>query len=325
MGDIDSTAVNRLKEKVFQGNEEAYDSAEDIFAFLASAFVPIGKASSVGNLSFRSGSIAVAKEGISALAGEGASHMTTELTGNRTVGMIAGMLASGTTAHGLNQADVRLHVSGNKGGSKTISQLLKKTTCSNDELYVYLSKQVDSNLAAAFVKNGRWPSEVQIPKNSSALNPDGSINWSKAPQGGYTLDVNGNAIKEKFIPKIGNVIDRYGPANGRYTSPVIDGKTFGYSERTLPYVEDASKYHQYKVTGDFAKIKEYVKNCTNNELKAKIDAAVTAYYDGDYSKLVSYKGKAVGIEGWGKGGAIQYEFSLTIEQLEGLGLLKEIK
>ena len=123
MGDIDSTAVNQLKEKVFQGNEEAYDSAEDVFAFLASAFVPIGKASGVGNLSFRSGSIAAAKEGISALAGEGASHMATELMGNRTAGMIAGMLASGTTAHGLNQADMRLHVSGNNGGSGSINGL----------------------------------------------------------------------------------------------------------------------------------------------------------------------------------------------------------
>lgn len=86
-----------------------------------------------------------------------------------------------------------------------------------------------------------------------------------------------------------------------------------------------SNYHQYEITGDFASIEEYVKKCKNNELKARIDATVTAYYDGDYSKLVSYKGEAAGIEGWGKGGAIQYEFSLTIEQLEGLGLLIEIK
>ena len=62
-----------------------------------------------------------------------------------------------------------------------------------------------------------------------------------------------------------------------------------------------------------------------NELKTKIDATVKAYYDGDYSKLVSYRGKAARIEGWGEGGAIQYEFSLSIEQLEAIGLIKEIK
>ena len=31
------------------------------------------------------------------------------------------------------------------------------------------------------------------------------------------------------------------------------------------------------------------------------------------------------VEGWGTGGATQYEFSLSVEQLEGIGLLKEIK
>ena len=44
---------------------------------------------------------------------------------------------------------------------------------------------------------------------------------------------------------------------------------------------------------------------------------------GDYSRLASYKGEAA-VEGWGKGGAIQYELSLTVEQLERLGLLSEI-
>ena len=121
------------------------------------------------------------------------------------------------------------------------------------------------------------------------------------------------------------MIDRYGSANGRYTSPIIDGKSFEYTERSLPYVENLSNYHKYEVIGDFSKIEEYVKNCPDAKLKVKIDATVTAYYDGDYSKLVSYKGEAATVEGWGKGGAIQYEFSLTVEQLEGLGLLREIK
>lgn len=31
------------------------------------------------------------------------------------------------------------------------------------------------------------------------------------------------------------------------------------------------------------------------------------------------------VEGWETGGATQYEFSLSVEQLEGIGLLKEIK
>lgn len=201
---------------------------------------------------------------------------------------------------------------------------LKETTCTSDELYIYL-KNIDTDYAETFLKTGEWPDEIQIPKNASVLNKDGSINWTKAAKGGYKLDKDGNPIKEKFIPKIGEVIDRYGPANGRYTSPIIDGKSFEYTERSLPYVENLSNYHKYEVIGDFSKIEEYVKNCPDAKLKVEIDATVTAYYDGDYSKLVSYKGEAATVEGWGKGGAIQYEFSLTVEQLEGLGLLREIK
>ncbi len=103
-----------------------------------------------------------------------------------------------------------------KGGSETgeatgAINLWRKSACSNDELYNYLLKNVNSDVANNFLKEGIWLEGIQIPKNSAVLNRDGSINWSKA------------------------------------------------------------------------------------------------------------------VEGWGKGGAIQYEFSLTVEQLEGLGLLKEIK
>ena len=200
---------------------------------------------------------------------------------------------------------------------------LKETTCTSDELYIYL-KNIDTDYAETFWKTGEWPDEIQIPKNASVLNKDGSINWTKAAAGGSKLDKDGNPIKEKFIPKIGEVIDRYGPANGRYTSPIIDGKSFEYTERSLPYVENLSNYHKYKVIGDFSKIEEYVKNCPDAKLKAQVEAIVKKYYKGDYSRLASYKGEAAAVEGWGKGGAIQYELSLTVEQLERLGLLREI-
>ena len=107
ISDLDSTAVNRLKEVVFQGNEEAYYFTEGVFSFAASAFIPIGKASTVGKLTFRSGSTIIAKEGLSTLAGEGVSKLTTDLSGNQTVGMMAGMLASGLTSHGLDKLDVK--------------------------------------------------------------------------------------------------------------------------------------------------------------------------------------------------------------------------
>ena len=72
------------------------------FAFAASAMIPIGQASTAGNLTFKSTATIVAKEGISMGAGAGAQKITTDVTGNDTAGMVAGMVASGMTAKGLN-------------------------------------------------------------------------------------------------------------------------------------------------------------------------------------------------------------------------------
>jgi len=97
-GDIDSTAVNGIKDDLFQGNEDAYYLTENAFAFAASAMIPIGQASTAGNLTFKSTATIVAKEGISMGAGAGAQKITTDVT----AGMVAGMVASGVTAKGLN-------------------------------------------------------------------------------------------------------------------------------------------------------------------------------------------------------------------------------
>ena len=101
-GDIDSTAVNGIKDDLFQGNEDAYYLTENALAFAASAMIPIGQASTAGNLTFKSTATIVAKEGISMGAGAGAQKITTDVTGNDTAGMVAGMFASGVTAKGLN-------------------------------------------------------------------------------------------------------------------------------------------------------------------------------------------------------------------------------
>ena len=101
-GDIDSTAVNGIKDDLFQGNEDAYYLTENAFAFAASAMIPIGQASTAGNLTFKSTATIVAKEGISMGAGAGAQKITTDVTGNDTAGLVAGMVASGVTAKGLN-------------------------------------------------------------------------------------------------------------------------------------------------------------------------------------------------------------------------------
>ncbi|WP_419887688.1 glycohydrolase toxin TNT-related protein [Neobacillus niacini] len=203
-----------------------------------------------------------------------------------------------------------------------IEGVLKKTNCSPTELNTYLQK-IDKDLAEKYVETGQWPEHIQVPKDPSVLNPDGSINWDEVPKGGYVLDKNGNAVKETHIPDQGEVVDRYGPANGRYTSPVIDGKPYNYDQRSLPYVEDPSKYHQYKITGDFNDIESYVNQTPDPVLREKVTTLMDAY-DLTYDDLKIQKGDIA--PGFGStGGGIQYEMPLPVDLLEGLGLIEKIK
>lgn len=79
-------------------------------------------------------------------------------------------------------------------GVSEADNLWIKSTCKNDELYNYLLKNVNEDVANKFLKEGKWSDGIQIPKSSKVLNPDGSINWSKAAEGGYTLRADGTAI-----------------------------------------------------------------------------------------------------------------------------------
>lgn len=69
---------------------------------------------SAGELTFRLGIVMLGKEGVSTLAGYGASNLVYDKTNNQTLGMIAGIMASMGTAKGLNMADAKLGWS-NKG------------------------------------------------------------------------------------------------------------------------------------------------------------------------------------------------------------------
>lgn len=110
-GNIDSKSFNAIRDTIFQGNQEAYQVTESIFAFTASAMVPIGTAAKAGTLTFRSGSVAVGKLAISSAAGSETSKITMDVTGNRTLSTIAGMGMSTITGVGLNALDRKLYIS----------------------------------------------------------------------------------------------------------------------------------------------------------------------------------------------------------------------
>ena len=109
---------------------------------------------------------------------------------------------------------------------------LHKSTCSTDRLTQYLQKNAGEAEAAAYRQTGIWPKNIQIPKNNTVLQADGSIDWTKAPGAGYVLDSDGEPIKKAYVPKQGEILDRYWPDNGRLTCPVIDGKPFRMEENT---------------------------------------------------------------------------------------------
>ena len=116
IGDIDSASLNEITSIVYAagGDDETYSLLENVFAFASSAMIPIGTAGKAGELTFRSGIVMLGKEGVSTLAGYGASNLVYDKTNNQTLGMISGIMASMGTAKGLNMADAKLGWS-NKG------------------------------------------------------------------------------------------------------------------------------------------------------------------------------------------------------------------
>ncbi len=204
-----------------------------------------------------------------------------------------------------------------------IAKLLKKSTCTAEEFERYILRYAGKKAASEYKNSGNWPENLQIPKSSSVLREDGSINWDFAPENGYMVDRNGQVIKEIYFPFYGEIIDRCGPDNGRFVCPVIDGKIFIYDQRSLPFIEDPDQYHQYKVIGDFSKLQDYVQKCGDQQLIQVINAYIGNWY-GKYENAVIYKGTIAAVEGWGNGSGVQYELPLPIDWLIKIKMIKKI-
>ena len=210
---------------------------------------------------------------------------------------------------------------------KTTDELLNETTCSKNELYQYLKSNDDyfkTNYAEQFMETGKWPDNIQIPKSSDVLTSKGSIDWEQVHDSGYVLDNSGKAIKDIYFPKKGEIIDRFGPSDGTFTSPVIGGKPYSYDSRSLPYLEDLRQYHQYELTDDLNKLGDCIKNCNDKDLVQDINDFMAYKKIKSYDDLISYKGEIA--SGFGaSGGGIQYQLPLPVDILEELGLLKIIE
>ena len=225
-GDIDSTAVNGIKDDLFQGNEDAYYLTENAFAFAASAMIPIGQASTAGNLTFKSTATIVAKEGISMGAGAGAQKITTDVTGNDTAGMVAGMVASGMTAKGLNgiEAEANKLAKAPKGldgvieGTGNVAEDAGKIVESGGKIFKF-SDMTESEIVK-IVERYRKKAPIEIPdtaKYKAKSMADGyeqiSYKWN---DGTYKYEVRWHTRTSGAPEGQGNtwVIQRTIPGNG---------------------------------------------------------------------------------------------------------------
>ena len=225
-GDIDSTAVNGIKDDLFQGNEDAYYLTENAFAFAASAMIPIGQASTAGNLTFKSTATIVAKEGISMGAGAGAQKITTDVTGNDTAGMVAGMVASGVTAKGLNGIEAEANklakapkgIDGVTEGAGNVAEDVGKIVESGGKIFKF-SDMTESEIVK-IVERYRKKAPIEIPdtaKYKAKSMADGyeqiSYKWN---DGTYKYEVRWHTHTSGAPEGQGNtwVIQRTIPGNG---------------------------------------------------------------------------------------------------------------
>jgi Tuberculosis necrotizing toxin len=197
-----------------------------------------------------------------------------------------------------------------------VKVLLSRSELAPDELAAYL-KAEHPDKVEKFARTGDWPEEIQIPKDASVLTADGRIDWDQVPKGGYELKA-GEPVKEAYVPEIGEVLDRYGPPDGRYTSPLKDGTPYSYDERSLPYVEDPGQYHQYVVTGDFSKIPQAFDAMPDGRIKTEISALFERF--GVQSE--AFRGPIA--KGFGSGGGgKQVQLPLAVEYMKALGMIAE--
>ena len=167
--------------------------------------IPIGQASTAGNLTFKSTATIVAKEGISMGAGAGAQKITTDVTGNDTAGMVAGMVASGVTAKGLNGIEAEANKlakapKGIDGVTEGVGNLAEDVGKVDETSY---GKSIENT--EFFKENGGLDASdyISIHSRKHMYDPD-TVSTPKKTQ--YGKDVNVGKLCEDTIMKPDEVI-----------------------------------------------------------------------------------------------------------------------
>ena len=203
----------------------------------------------------------------------------------------------------------------NKGVKDLINDINKSTLSEEDKIIASIEiydKAIESGIKV----------DIQVIASPKFIDSSGKIKWPE--ECGYTINpITGKAIKYEVVLKKGDIIDRYGAPNGTFTSPIIDGMSIPYEQRSLPYLDNKNAYHQYEITRDFNELSEVIKNCKDKDLVELINADALRYGI-DLDNLKTYGGEiAPAFDAIG--GGTQFQLPLSVDYLIKLGFLKEIK
>ncbi|MBC6314654.1 TNT domain-containing protein [Listeria grandensis] len=165
----------------------------------------------------------------------------------------------------------------------------------------------------------KWGELVRSPKY---LDGAGEIKWPVA--NGFIVDKTGRAITINADLKAGQIVDRYGDAGGRFTSPVESGKILDYETRGLPYPESSMKYHQYEVLKDITETNiKTAYSKSSKEVQNKIDDIMEEWGLSFEDLANPQRGDVAQV--FGAGGGAQIRFTTSVKYYEQLGLIKEVK
>ncbi|MEV7609783.1 hypothetical protein AB0N61_09895 [Microbacterium sp. NPDC089320] len=131
----------------------------------------------------------------------------------------------------------------------------------------------------------------------------------------------GRALTREPVPAGAEVWDMYGPVNTRYVYLVENGQPAPYAERSLPWVENPSAYHQFAVIGDCAHVRAAYERSDDSALRRDLEDLVEiGYYRWDEP---IYSGRVAPAFGE-PGGATQLVLPLPLTFYLRLGLIREL-
>lgn len=137
-----------------------------------------------------------------------------------------------------------------------------------------------------------------------------------APNDGYLKGTKLTLKDGIKLPRKGSFIDRYGTPDGRYTSPIIDGKPYSYEQRSLPFVEDPRQYHVYEVQYD--SILEAINHISDEKLR---NIYLRKYEESNFH----FRKGSIAPAFNQAGGGIQYEYEFRVSDLLKMNYLRDVK